>query len=143
MEREIFRVWNGHEMEYNVMVGKFGIFYVNPDNDGIDPNDNASLSPFNTKYPDDITLMRYTGIKDKSNNKIFQKDVVTDGKYKWIIEWHDQQAMWWMSPVIDSKVVGDEYLIMTLNNEKLGNGYYSRKDLKVIGNTYDNPELLK
>ena len=88
------------------------------------------------------TVGQYTGLKDKNGKEIFEGDIVTDGKFKWIIEWHDQQAMWWMSPVIDSKVVGDEYLIMTLNNKKLGNGYYSRKDLEIIGNIYDNPELL-
>lgn len=52
-----FRVWNDIEMVYDVMVGKFGVFYVNPSNNGIDEKDAASLSPYNTKYSNDIPLM--------------------------------------------------------------------------------------
>lgn len=29
-----FRVWNGSEMIYDVTVGKFGAFYVNPGDKG-------------------------------------------------------------------------------------------------------------
>lgn len=29
METVRFRVWNGREMVYDIMAGKFGIFYVN------------------------------------------------------------------------------------------------------------------
>lgn len=37
MNREIkFRVWNGLEMVYDVISGRFGTFYVNPDNNGND-----------------------------------------------------------------------------------------------------------
>lgn len=55
MNREIkFRVWNGLEMVYDVISGRFGTFYVNPDNNGIDQNDSASLSPYNTKYHDNV-----------------------------------------------------------------------------------------
>jgi hypothetical protein len=45
-----FRVWNGYSMEHNVTVGKFGNFYVNPENgDGLDPKDSASLTTWKKK----------------------------------------------------------------------------------------------
>jgi hypothetical protein len=71
MPREIkFRVWTGHIMEYNVMTGKFGTFFVNPSNNGLHPTDLASLNPNNTKYPEGIALMQYTGVKDASGKTI-------------------------------------------------------------------------
>ena len=58
-EKIEFKVWNGVEMVCDVMVGKFGIFYVNPANNGINVNDSACITPYNTKYPDDIPVMQY------------------------------------------------------------------------------------
>ena len=77
-----FRVWNGTEMVYDVMVGKFGIFYVNPSNNGIDENDSACITPANTKYPDDIPVMQYTGLRDMIGVKIYDGDKFQYHKHK-------------------------------------------------------------
>lgn len=77
--REIeFRAWTGSEMEYNIIVGKFGAFYVNAGDkgDGLDPNDAGSLSPFNTIFSDTVPIMQYTGLRDKNGAKIFEGDIV-------------------------------------------------------------------
>ena len=77
MNRELkFRVWTGAEMEYNVTVGKFGTFYVNPSNNGLDPNDSASLTPNTTKYHDDTPVMQFSGVRDKNDKEIFEDDIL-------------------------------------------------------------------
>lgn len=152
-----FRVWNGSEMEHNIMVGKFGIFYVNPSNNGIDENDTASLSPFNTKYPDDIPLMRFTGLYDKNNKEIFEDDIVTawsegvKGTFK--IKWRQEGSpcwilypawqggkMWHIAATEHKK--GKQFISVIgeiSTTEKVG--FYD-DGLEIIGNVYENPEII-
>ena len=73
MSREIkFRAWNGASMEINVMAGFLGAFYVQ----GIDPEDSASMSPFNTKL-EGVELMQFTGLHDRNGKEIYEGDIVT------------------------------------------------------------------
>lgn len=150
MKREIkFRVWIGNDMEYNVVAGRFGVFYVNPENgNGLDPKDSASLTPCNTKYPDDIPLMQFTGLKDKNGKEIYESDIVEwTSKFKGTeiptppkrgqIQYNDQGCVF--------------HIIYELNgihyykelNADTGGEDYSMTSIEVVGNIYENPELLK
>jgi len=134
MKREIeFRVWNGQKMEYNVMAGKFGVFFVNPEckGDGLNPNDTASLTPSNTKYPDGIEVMQFTGKTDKNGKQIFDGDICKDeGGRNLLVAWSDKYASW---VLISDKWMFAHYFGEGANPE----------DVEVIGNIYENPELLK
>jgi uncharacterized phage protein (TIGR01671 family) len=136
-----FRVWNGAEMVHDVTVGKFGTFYVNPSNNGLDEKDSASLTPFTTKYHEGTPVMQFTGVKDKNGDEVYEGDVVTfldacststeNGMEcdEWEnigeVFWCDSMHRWDVSNRTD--IDADEALA----------------DIEVIGNIYKNPELLK
>jgi len=82
---------------------------------------------FRTKRcPDDIKLMQYTGLKDKNSKEIYEGDILqwcntTIVKTKWVVE--STNGGWY--PFIEQM----------LTNRPSG--------FEVIGNIYENPELLK
>lgn len=132
MKEILFRIWNGQEMVHDVTIGKFGVFYVNPgsNSDGLDENDNASLTQYNTKYPDNIPVMQFTGLTDKSGVNIFEGDICRDseGKYM-VVSWSKKFASW----VLNRKGWAFSHWFGESCNPE---------DVEVVGNIYDNPELL-
>ena len=84
---------------------------------------------FDTK---DMILMQYTGLKDKNGVEIYEGDIVRilGGEY-------EQGFYEWDEKVCIKDFIYDGFnLMMTVN--QIGN-----EALEVIGNIYDNPELLE
>ncbi len=132
--REIkFRVW---EKENKVMIE----FY---------PGDNLT----NEYFFEPNIIMQFTGLKDKNGKEIYEGDVVIvpnqypfndEGKsnYVGIIEWINCN---WSFEVVLKCVNKNKRGISDGINENISN-YTNSKDeivLEVIGNIYENPELLK
>lgn len=138
MNRELrFRAYNGETMNYNIMVGKFGAFWINPGtkNNGLDEKDSASLTPFNTKCAETTIVMQSTGLNDINDTPIFEGDIVKCSYGKGKVVW---KAGCFMVEWIDDK---EAYLEFVFSRK----GMYVRKDderFEIIGNTYENPELL-
>lgn len=133
-----FRVWTGLKMEYDVVVGRFGAFYVNPmkKGDGLDETDTASLTPFNTMYdPEQHPLMQQVGVIDREGNEWWESDiilcshegdnscgVIVKGKYGWRKRYYSE----------DDK----EYFTVPLSD--LDFEHFIK-----IGDIHENPELLE
>ena len=118
--REIkFRVWTGITMEYNVMAGYLGAFYVK----GFDPEDTACMSPFNTIYSEQTHVMQLTGIIDKNGKEIWDGDILKNDIGIIVKVFYDHECLSQIEQQI--KNYDDEFKWF------------------VIGNIYQNPELLK
>ena len=89
---------------------------------------------------EDVITLQCTGLKDKNGKLIYEGDILFEdwknevspkGKY-WIVKWNKNQANFYIDIINPSKNI-------TFNQWHL-----ARHDLdyEVIGNIYENPELL-
>lgn len=76
---------------------------------------------------------RFTGLHDKNGKEIYEGDILSNGYEKSIVVWVKEQAGFML------KLTNKEY-----EKEKWTNPMIDlRKDDEVIGNIYENPELLE
>lgn len=130
-----YRAW--HNELGRMMLVKTMFFFANELeelelNDSI-MNDNIPV------YPDEIKLMQSTGLKDKNGKEIFEGDIVTDSHTIGVLRNHQTLGFY----MADEK--GKEnFLSDTVDTE----GFEEAKEfmansVKIIGNIYENPELLE
>jgi len=137
MNKELkFRIWNGLEMIYDVTVGKFGIFYVNPANNGLDPLDSASMTPWTTKYSDDIPVMQSTGMKDIHGKEIYDGDLIKMKSYSFSHLDKYNYEVYYKSEEARFKFRNNQNY--PHNSDSDSTGFHS---FEVIGNIYENKEL--
>lgn len=93
-------------------------------------------------------LMQFTGLRDKNGKEIYEGDILTstsypfqdDGKYNYhgIVEWDDEYAAYFLTTqLVNSEKRGALHGVsQTIMN-------YEMATFEVIGNIYENPELLE
>lgn len=149
MKREIkFRVWDKkkNKMIYPdgkkwgfplgssfLGVGTNSILIISPDGDLVkhSKGDN-DIRPDCEVVNEDFILMQFTGLLDKNGKEIYEGDVMTDKtrpNRDWVrvwIVWDESQARWALE-----------------DNRKDGEFSINYRNWEIIGNIYENPELLK
>ena len=101
--------------------------------------------------PDEVILMQYTGLEDKNRKEIYEGDIVeffyaTGGSYPNHTGEKIVASVFWGQRKCEEQECGiyHTWLIKTkdnvLNFSSLEN--FDKKWIKIIGNIYENPELL-
>ena len=83
---------------------------------------------------DDVELMQYTGLRDKNGVKIFEGD---------IIEYWYRSVSGTASSTAIVKFYDGAFQLEDIDDSDTTELLYLAEDLKVIGNVWENPELLE
>lgn len=74
------------------------------------------------------TVSQFTGLTDKNDKKIFEGDIIAKGLELFEVRWNPEQVRW--------GIYSDDY-------EVAGFTKFSEPYFTVVGNIYDNKELIK
>lgn len=90
---------------------------------------------------DETTIGQFTGLKDKSRKEIYEGDIISvNGKYPKLIRYIDEWASYCLANLTDL-----DCDLKTSYWQQVSPCWWTdyKREIKVIGNVYDNPELLK
>jgi uncharacterized phage protein (TIGR01671 family) len=113
MQEIKFRFWDGKSMTKNYALEKL------------------MVEVGNVRFDFGDEIMQYTGLKDRNNKEIYEGDIMQvdyNEKYKAEVYWGDE-GLW----CLKWNKEGKDYNYRMFACEKL----------KVVGNIYENPDLLK
>jgi hypothetical protein len=91
------------------------------------------------RISDEAILMRFTSQRDKDDKEIYEGDYLEDEKGNiFEVSWNANPTQWWAIAVkLVDEIDNEDYVMLAIETEPLGNGYLKRRDLKIIGNKYE------
>ena len=134
MNREIkFRAWNKEKEDYlDEILASLILCVALSDTHG-DKGDSIEKK-VSLNLEERYELQQFTGLKDKNNKEIYEGDILEDENgFTYKVFWYDVSASFELAEI---KEAPDEYPLLKFHARNMSR-------LAVIGNEYENPELLK
>jgi len=130
------RAWHKKQKRMFSIYGIGKDFITEDTLDGVDPGNNY----FSGDYLKDIEVMQYTGLKDKKNREIYEGDLLK-GNDSCIYK------VYWSDKLCAFSSIGNEgdYMGPYTHTLATNTGYLKErfeKEIEVIGNIHENPELF-
>lgn len=98
------------------------------------------------KYPGFYEIMQYTGLKDKNGKEIYEGDIVRKVPDEWMSKTDDSISLKdFLISIANIGLVEYSTAEFILTNKKYRDKIYDgygHGSIEVIGNIYENPELL-
>jgi len=135
-----FRIWN---KEREVMFSEFKLvtngFYV-PNNSTTNDLDNTAY--FLNYNNDRAVLMQYIGLKDKKGKGIWEGDIVI-ASLSGIVNEDIKSIIDFENGCFGIRAIEDGILVDSTGKFKSFDGCNTQEQIEIIGNKFENPELLK
>jgi uncharacterized phage protein (TIGR01671 family) len=134
MDRFKFRAWHSEQKRMIDIYGLGSDFATENTLDGVDPGTNAFMGDDFEK----LTIMQSTGLKDKNGTLIYEGDIIKWGHLSGSYENPVRIAVVEIKPDIQFRLTNGKHTFI------FGNFIYKATDkaLEIIGNIYENAELL-
>lgn len=87
----------------------------------------------------DVELMQSTGLKDKNGKEIFEGDIVTDGEFTRIVRYHQTLGFYMFDEEGNERFFSSSATLEDFEED----AKIVSEILEIIGNIYENPELLE
>lgn len=163
MDKLLFKAWNEEEKRmYPVICINLDNQEVIVDTIAISKEYKEKIPTLIYKYPKDVSVLQHIGTEDKNKKKTFEGDIVRWKKFEedyspeniikneyitGVVVWSEEECHFEVEQITEGMNTSKFEDFISENYTKFydeeGQQMFDWNDLEIIGNRFDNPDLLK